>query len=192
GERELPRRLRRLHHAPHDHPLQWQRVRRAHQPLQDLVHGSGRIGRAAAAAGQTRPRRGPPPPPPPPPRPSRRPAAQCRRSPRGPRGSGPPLAQVAATATASAPLPGDPDGRDGTPDLTRKRRPREREAGLKGAGGAWRRRRLFRSTLRPPMANGERARGGGGAGREGTEGLLQRESLGRAAWGEGLGCRERL
>uniref|UniRef100_A0A8B9MZN8 Uncharacterized protein n=1 Tax=Accipiter nisus TaxID=211598 RepID=A0A8B9MZN8_9AVES len=46
------RRLRRLHHPPHDHPLQRQRVRRAHQPLQDLVHGgrSGRIGRAAAAA----------------------------------------------------------------------------------------------------------------------------------------------
>lgn len=43
------RRLRRLHHPPHDHPLQRQRVRRAHQPLQDLVHGgrSGRIGRAA-------------------------------------------------------------------------------------------------------------------------------------------------
>uniref|UniRef100_A0A663E2Y6 Uncharacterized protein n=1 Tax=Aquila chrysaetos chrysaetos TaxID=223781 RepID=A0A663E2Y6_AQUCH len=57
----LRRRLRRLHHPPHDHPLQRQRVRRAHQPLQDLVHGgrSGRIGRAAAAAGGQAGRSGP-------------------------------------------------------------------------------------------------------------------------------------
>ena len=30
--------LCRLHHLPHDHPLQGQRVRRTHQALQDLVH----------------------------------------------------------------------------------------------------------------------------------------------------------
>uniref|UniRef100_A0A8C0G147 Uncharacterized protein n=1 Tax=Chelonoidis abingdonii TaxID=106734 RepID=A0A8C0G147_CHEAB len=50
------RRLRRLHHPPHDHSLHRQRVRRAHQPLQDLVHGGrrGRIYQAQTAPGADR------------------------------------------------------------------------------------------------------------------------------------------
>lgn len=77
------RRLGQLHHPPHDDALQRQRVGRAHQPLQDLVHG-GR-----AAANRPGPRRGPPSSsPPPPPR-------------------GPPVtpARYAALTAAAAPQP---------------------------------------------------------------------------------------
>uniref|UniRef100_A0A8B9GE39 Uncharacterized protein n=1 Tax=Amazona collaria TaxID=241587 RepID=A0A8B9GE39_9PSIT len=100
------RRLRRLHHPPHDHPLQRQRVRRAHQPLQDLVHGgcSGHIGRAAAA-GRLRPQRRPPPPP------------------HGPSSAPPSYAARAAAAAASAPFSCSvspalhPGGGGGSPSL---------------------------------------------------------------------------
>ncbi|XP_050829650.1 translation initiation factor IF-2-like [Serinus canaria] len=73
--------------------------------------------------------------------------------------------------------------------------PRERKAGLAGAGGGIAQVPPLPRYAPPPAlstANGERGRGGGGSVREGTEGLERWESLGRAVWAGFRGCRARF